>query len=111
MSSSSESDYISDEDVADQFEEFSTSYNSLGSKFMGLKPYSFEPEKVIKDSSCSKDEDEEDPTIPFNEKKQYSRVGKKEWCLCERCRVEEREIDCVCCQEEAAISDEKFDGK
>ena len=57
--------YISDEEAADQLEEFSNKYNFLGSKFMGLQPYSFESEKVTKDSNCSKDED--DQTVPFKE--------------------------------------------
>ena len=59
--------YISDEEAADQLEEFSNKYNFLGSKFISLQPYSFESEKVTKDSNCSKDEDEDDQTVPFKE--------------------------------------------
>ena len=57
--------YISDEEAADQLEEFSNKYNFLGSKFISLQPYSFESEKVTKDSNCSKDED--DQPAPFKE--------------------------------------------
>ena len=57
--------YISDEEAADQLEEFSNKYNFLGSKFMSLQPFSFESEKVTKDSNCSKDED--DQIVPFKE--------------------------------------------
>ena len=39
------------------------------------------------------------------------RVGGEDWCNCGDCRVEEREVDCLCCQGELAISEEKFNGK
>ena len=39
------------------------------------------------------------------------RIGKKDWCNGGECHVEEREVDCLCCQEELAISEEKFNGK
>ena len=50
--------------------------------------------------------------ITMNEVEEISesRAGNKDWCLCETCQVEDRELDCLCCQEEAAISDEKFAG-
>ena len=37
--------------------------------------------------------------------------GNKLLCACEKFRTEIREIDCLCCQEATAISEEKFAGK
>ena len=37
--------------------------------------------------------------------------GNKLLCACEKFRTETREIDCLCCQEVAAMSEEKFAGK
>ena len=37
--------------------------------------------------------------------------GNKLLCACEKFRTETREIDCLCCQEATAISEEKFAGK
>ena len=39
------------------------------------------------------------------------RVGNLKWCTCELCKSEYREIDCLCCKEVDAISDEQFAGK
>ena len=39
------------------------------------------------------------------------RVGNRDWCICQKCNLESRNIDCLCCQEEAAISQDKFEGK
>ena len=33
--------------------------------------------------------------------------GHKEWCICGCCKIEIRETDCSCCQEVAAISENK----
>ena len=38
------------------------------------------------------------------------RVRKIEWCTCKNCTDESREIDCLCCREVNAISDEQFSG-
>ena len=37
--------------------------------------------------------------------------GNKLLCAFEKFRTETREIDCLCCQEATAISEEKFAGK
>ena len=41
---------------------------------------------------------------------QNIRIGNVDWCKCGYCKKEVREIDCLCCRELDAISDEKFDG-
>ena len=38
------------------------------------------------------------------------RTGHKDWCICGCCKKEIREIDCLCCQEVAAISEDNFEG-
>ena len=63
-------------------------------------PYMFEPEKV-------EDEDENDSESKTNLGKS-SRVGNPEWCKCEECNIEKREIDCLRCQEVDALGS-KFD--
>ena len=39
-----------------------------------------------------------------------SRVGEQGLVLCEDCQAEERNLDCLCCDKEASITDKKFDG-
>ena len=39
------------------------------------------------------------------------RSGNKEWCQCGTCKKEIREINCLCCQEVAAISVDKFESQ
>ena len=39
------------------------------------------------------------------------RSGNKEWCQCGTCKKEIREIDCLCCQEVATISVDKFESQ
>ena len=38
------------------------------------------------------------------------RAGHKDWCIWECCEKEIREIDCLCCQEVAEISEDNFEG-
>ena len=38
------------------------------------------------------------------------RAGHKDWCICRCCKKEIRVIDCLCCQEVAAISEDNFEG-
>ena len=41
---------------------------------------------------------------------EISRTGHKDWSICGRSKKEIREIDCLCSQEVAAISEENFEG-
>ena len=70
-----------------------------------FQPYMFEPEK---DTSCSSSEEDttDEPEDPPQE--DLSRVGNLDWCKCSKCSVENRKIDCLCCQEVAALNS-KFD--
>ena len=38
------------------------------------------------------------------------RIGNVNWCKCRHCKKEAWEIDCLCCREVDAISDEEFEG-
>lgn len=71
-----------------------------------FQPYMYEPEKAISDTSSS---DEEMPTSGSDsEGLLVNRIGNVEWCDCQNCKEERREIDCLCCQEVAALN-LKFD--
>ena len=57
------------------------------------------------------DSDNQNIVIEREVLEEVVRVGSSEWCKCGSCsKEEEREIDCLCCQEVAAINDNKFDG-
>lgn len=43
--------------------------------------------------------------------KEKLRIGNLDWCTCSNCKFESREIDCLCCKEVNAISDEQFSGE
>ena len=72
-----------------------------------LKPYQFEPEG---ESNCGNTDDSDSSSEDNDSCPRPNRVGNKEWCQCKCCVVEKRAIDCLCCQEESAISEDKFEG-
>ena len=41
---------------------------------------------------------------------ELDRVTRNNWCLCNQCRKEEREIDCLCCHDVTAISESRYEG-
>ena len=103
-----------------QFENIETSesenddFSDLIENFqeMGLEPYQFEPRKSNW-STFDKgeyDENEMQENSSLNAHEEF-RVGNLKWCTCELCKSEYREIDCLCCKEVDAISDEQFAGK
>ena len=71
-----------------------------------FQPYIFEPERHIT-SECSSDENN---TWSDTEERNEGnvRVGNLIWCACGNCSSENREIDCLCCQEVDALNS-KFD--
>lgn len=75
-----------------------------------LQPYLYEPEKEGKPSSSEEEDDESDVGDENDDGGEPQlRAGHKEWCKCGQCKHEIREIDCLCCQEVAAISENKFE--
>ena len=77
---------------------------------MEPEPYQFEPtKKKYEKSQEGSSQTQKENTFLINHRENI-RVGKIEWCTCKNCRVESREIDCLCCREVDAISDEQFSG-
>ena len=75
--------------------------------------YCNEPEKDTSESSGSdsdinEDESSEEENVSLNNV-EINRIG-QDWCIYGRCKKEIREIDCLCCQEVAAISEENLEG-
>lgn len=73
----------------------------------GFNPYMYEPEKEISSTSSSSSLSEIE-TSSNDDLISNIRIGNLEWCQCQECKIEEREIDCLCCQEVAALNS-KFD--
>ena len=74
---------------------------------MGLEASQFEPTKkqiAGREQSDSEGKHLSDWSLP------KPSDGKIERCTCKNCRAESREIDCLCCREVDAISDEQFSG-
>ena len=71
------------------------------------KLYQFESEQEVWETDTN-----ESDTESFEEEGSYDentvRAGCLKWCLCLKCKVEEREIDFLCCQKLAALN-EKLD--
>ena len=67
-----------------------------------FNPYMYEPEKDI--SSTSSSSLESDTSSSDGELNTDTRIGNLEWCLCQKCKKEDREIDCLCCQEIPALN-------
>ena len=66
----------------------------------------YEPEKDISSTSSSSSESE--TSSSDGELNTNTRIGNLEWCHCQECKKEDREIACLCCQEVAALNS-KFD--
>lgn len=99
--SDSENSYESSDTESDILEE-------LVDKFKCLKPYQFEPEKEVITDTDDSEEDSEESDGESQNQATNERIGNTAWCECSQCKVENREIDCLCCQEVAALN-EKFD--
>ena len=114
MSSSSKSEYFSpasDSDLTaseDDLDDLNINLEDLQ-----IQPYQFEPEKTNFPAN------QDDPDTSVENKKAepeksknitVERTGNLLWCDCSKCSIEEREIDCLCCHEVSAISEEQFSG-
>lgn len=110
---SSVHDYSSEDYEADDKDEdvSNVDLNELCDMLKSLKPYQFEPEEEMTSATDHTSESElESPSLsePENEK-EVKRVGTTDWCNCGKCKEESREIDCLCCSEVSAISEDKFE--
>jgi len=63
-----------------------------------------------KSGSGSSENNEDSSDDELSPNSEIKRSGHKNWCVCGNCKKELREIDCLCCQEVAAISEENFEG-
>lgn len=112
--SSSESEYLSgiesDPDLTASEDDLDDIIENLGD--LQIQPYQFEPEKIDFVVDFEKDKNEKtNEGEAINDENTAERTGNILWCNCTQCSVEQREIDCLCCQEVPAISEEQFDGK
>ena len=79
-------------------------------KGMGLESYQFKPtKKNYEKSQVGSSQTQKKNIFLINHWKNLQ-VGKIESCTSKNCRAESREIDCLCCREVDAISDEQFSG-
>ena len=80
---------------------------------LGLEPYQFEPTKKVSHENPHQLEGNQKLTQEecfLIKHWENLRVGNTGWCSCEGCKEEKREIDCLCCREVDAITDEQFSG-
>ena len=75
--------------------------DKITEKFKHFDPYLYEPEKVVSSTSSSDESDSSSNSLTIDS---VSRVCNREWCTCHECKEEAREIDCLCCQEVAALN-------
>ena len=66
-------------------------------KLKHFNPYMFEPEKEVSIRSSS-DESTSSNSSTNSVDTFISRIGILDWCKCQKCVEEKREIDCLCCQ-------------
>ena len=112
MSSSSESDFENNYFETDESDKFPSKSDSLRERFSNILPFQFGPEK---------EENAEDtlhnvgsvivnngPNQETNTHELYL-VTRNNWCLCNECRKEQREIDCLCHRNVTAISESQYE--
>ena len=80
-------------------------YQSMVESFGGLQPYLFDPEKP---HLCQYSSKQLQVTGTVHIKRDKRRL---DWCSCKNCHLENREIDCMCCQDIADIDEQKSEGK
>ena len=78
-----------------------------------LHPYCYEPEKDVSgtsgsDNDTDQDESSEEENVSPNNAE--IRAAHKDWCSCKCYKKQIRKIDCLRCQEVAAISEHNFKG-
>ena len=89
-------EYMNQKDVDEMIEQINN-----------FQPYMYEPESVASNTSSSN----EDSSTSWSDSEDFvaNWIGNTEWwCDCQNCKKETKEIDCLCCLEEAALNS-KFD--
>ena len=102
-----------EKEILDTDDNQDSDYEELSSKLSHIQPYQYEPEKAKGEihENQSESENEFEEEAENNTLKDKVRIGNLTWCLCGECCIEQREIDCLCCQEVSAITEGKFEGK
>ena len=103
-------------DVETDFENEDENIEEIVEMMNSLQPYKFEPEKYVSETDDEDTEsitEDEESSDDDTDKESSIRVKTLHWCSCSNCKIEEREIDCLCCQEVAALNEniEKFSVK
>ena len=76
-----------------------------------LNPYLYEPEKDVSDTDSSNESEIDKSSSEEDYSVEKPRVGNNDWCKCGgNCKIEKRNIDCLCCQEVHALNS-KFDAE
>ena len=76
-----------------------------------FNPYLYEPEKDVSDTDSSNESEIDKSSSEEDYSVEKPRVGNNDWCKCGgNCKIEKRNIDCLCCQEVHALNS-KFDAK
>ena len=77
-----------------------------------LQPCQYKPGNDNESSDSASESDILPDELSSDDKDDANRrSGNKEWCQCGTYKKEIREIDCLCCQDVAAISDDKFESQ
>ena len=110
---------ISEHSETESREEEQIGEEEIADTLRNLRPYQYEPRKHDNDSSSSSESDLDSSDISpddlsetcedEDERELNRRRGSKDWCKCGCCKKENTEIDCLCCQEVYAISEDKFE--
>ena len=76
-----------------------------------FNPYLYEPEEDVSDTESSNESEINKSSSEEDYSVEKLRVGNKDWCKCGgNCKIEKRNIDCLCCQEVHALNS-KFDAE
>ena len=76
-----------------------------------FNPYLYEPEKDVSDTDSSNESEIDKSSSEEDYSVEKPRVGNNDWCKCGgNCKIEKRNIDCLCCQEVHGFNS-KFDAE
>ena len=77
-----------------------------------MQPYQYQPGNDNERSDSASESDILLDELSSDDEDDANRRSRNiEWCQCGTCKKEIREIDYLCCQEVAAISDDKFESQ
>ena len=117
LDSSSDEGHSSGNETDSESENFERDMRQIVNVMRTFNPYMYEPEREVSDTSNESSSEESMEERTSSEEIGVTaapdiglRVGNLDWCKCKNCRVETREIDCLCCNEVDALNS-KFDAE